>query len=725
MKRLIPLLLVFVLVLLACGPAAPAPGSGSLPSGERVTEPGTNLHPNPVETGMPQYGGTLTYGYAIPRSLDAHQKVGYGPTGTLPTFNQLVIFDIAYKDTVPETIIGDLADRWETSPDGTEITFHLHPGVKWHDGMPFTADDVVYSLDKMADPNRSAIADFFPAYRDAERLDDTTVKVHMKYASAGFLISLAAGESVIQAKHLAGTSDQSADFMIGTGPFILEEYLTRVHMKWKRNPDYFKKDKYGNQLPYLDGLKLLNISNAELNDALLGRRVDLKGPVTGAGTVSTYEYLKNGAPELLWQKRDDYVSEAIFFNLNHKPLDDLRVRRAMGLILDEESLIIGYCGDATFGVTDIGLLQRSYGLPAEEIRTLMGWDKTMEERVAEAQQLMAEAGYPNGFKLNMLSRGGAQTAQGATLVFAEALRKHLKIDAEVNGLASTEVAKRLDENNYDMYTVSLKVGLDPAQLAIFFASNSYANYAHYANPDMDTMLTELDRIIDPSERREAIWAIERTLLTDLPALPTGTFIANFLPYYPYIKNLRFTDMPYSNINRFEDVWIDRDIYQQVHGKPLSAATAPAMTPPPMTTPETAPVTTPEPPVTTPEQAPVTTPEPSSAPSQTAANSYDDPDWPVIWVKIDPAEGVSGGGTMITVTLKVPPGSFNEIIFINPVTGTRSSRRPAPAVADADGNVVLGPWEVHSAAAAGEATIELTCTKTDGTKIVVTHPYTLK
>jgi len=66
----------------------------------------------------------------------------------------------------------------------------------------------------------------------------------------------------------------------------------------------------------------------------------------------------------------------------------------------------------------------------------------------------------------------------------------------------------------------------------------------------------------------------------------------------------------------------------------------------------------------------------------------------------------------------------DITFINPSTGTRSARKPANVVADADGNAVLGPWAISVNAAAGEATIELTNTKTDGTKIVVTHPYTI-
>ena len=568
---LIAVVMVLAL-LLACGPAAsepsptpapePAPAPSPTPEPTPTPEAPSRAHltPTPVEESMPIYGGILKYGIHTVRSFDAHQKVGYGPTAALPTFNQLVMFDINYKECVPENIIGDLAESWEWSEDGKAITFKLRQGVKWHDGMPFTANDVVYSLDKMTDVNHSAIADLFPAYQSTEKLNDYTVRVHLKYPSAGFMIALAAGEAVIQPLHLAGTSDTSADFMVGTGPFILEEFLVRVHIKWKRNPDYWKKDQYGNQLPYLDGVIYYTAGGANTNEMLVGRRLDLRSPVTGAATVSTYEYLKDGALELLWQRREKDIGAAFFVNLKQKPMDDIRVRRALGLVLVAEDLIIGYCGDLRFGRPGQGLLPASFGLPEEEVAKLMGWDKPMAERIAEAQQLMAEAGYPDGFKLNILSPGVSQSHAGASLVFAEALRSHLNLDVEVNsGLGQNELFKCLDDDIHDLYCQNLRVGLDPIQLIPYFGTGSYSNHSHYANPELDKMLGELDRILDPDKRQEAIWEIERVLLTDLPALPTGCFIANLMPYYPHVKNIRWTDMSYSNVNRFEDVWIDESL----------------------------------------------------------------------------------------------------------------------------------------------------------------------
>jgi len=475
----------------------------------------------------------------------------------MPGFNQLVMFDIDYKECVPETIIGDLAENWETSEDGKTITFKLCQGVKWHDGMPFTADDVIFSLDKMNDVNRSAISDWFPAYESTEKVDDYTVKVHLKYPSASFMTTLAQGECQIQAIHLSGTDDQSTDFIVGTGPFIITEYLPQVHLKWKRNHDYWKKDKYGNQLPYLEGLVYYHIAD---NESIIGRRLDMKSTVGGAGTLDTYSALVKGAPELLWHRRDRTAGYPIFINTKHKPLDDIRVRRAIALVLKEDDLIVGFSGDVMFGITDVGVLYPDWGLPKEEIIKLIGWDKPYEERVAEAQRLMAEAGYPDGFKLNMMAAGsGTQSACGETLVLAEALRMKLKIDAEMySGTTQTALQQRLDQDNYDTYTHMLSI-MDPVQLKNYFGTNGYSNWSKYSNPELDTMLDELDQILDPDERREAIWAIERVLLTDLPVLPTGCFIPTYLCYYPQVKNLRWNGISYSSISRLEDVWLDESL----------------------------------------------------------------------------------------------------------------------------------------------------------------------
>lgn len=559
--------IVIVTLIAGCGratPTAPTAESTSAPetglaiqSSPLESGESAKLTPNPVETSMPQYGGSLRYGYYWIRSFDPHQRVGWGPQVTLPIFNQLVMFDINYRQTGPQTIIGDLAERWEISQDGTEIIFYLHQGINWHDGVPFTADDVIYSLDKMADPKRSVISSWFPAYEKTEKLDDYIVKVHLKYASAGFMLALAQGESEILPYHLNGTNDQSAEFLVGTGPFMIQELKLRVFIKYKRNPEYWKKDKYGNQLPYLDGLEYDIMDSVTANQAVISRQLDFKGPVTGASDADTYKILKNGAPELLWQRRDRYNGYPINLNTSKPPLNDVRVRRAIGLVMIPEDMVIGFSQDVAFGLPGVGLLHPSYGLPKDEVAKIMGWDKPYDERVAQAKQLLADAGYPDGLDLTFMTGGGNYA--NATLVLADELHKTLNINAQVESLAEAEYLKRIKNNDYMTWMYSVQVTEDVSQLATYFSSSGVSNWSHYSNPELDKLLAELDQVLDPTKRQEMIWRAERILLTDLPALPTGIFPPNLMPYYPYVKNLRWNYNSYSNICRLEDVWIDKSL----------------------------------------------------------------------------------------------------------------------------------------------------------------------
>jgi len=559
-KWLYLLTMVIVLTLFACSPAETTlPTEPETPTTPEVPPELAYLGVNPVEESMPIYGGTLTESVYYARDFDGHQKAGYGPLTQLPCFNQLVMFDMAYNGISLKTIIGDLAESWETSDDGMEITFKLHQGVKWHDGVPFTADDVVYSLDKMVDPLRSVIYNSYPAYESAEKIDDYTVKINLKYPSAGFMMALAGPYSQIQAKHLAGTDSQSIDFLVGTGPFIVTEIVTQVHTRWERNPDYWKYDQYGNQLPYLDAIYMFS-TVAEGDDLFISRRMDVRNLVVSGSTLETFNTLKNGAPEALYQRNVKTDSSAFFINMSKAPMNDIRVRRALALVMEEDNIIIGYSGDVIFGISGTGLLHPSIGLPPEEVAELMGWDKPIEERVAEAQSLLAEVGLPDDFRLEILAQRASAAPYaghpGASLVLADAFRRHLNIDANVSALPRLELQARLDENSYDIYCQSFTISDDPAQLAIYFASDAQADWSHYTNPELDSMMADLDRIIDPDIRQETIWAIERTLLTDLPALPTGIFPTRYMFYYPHVKNIRFQTQVYSNICRLEDVWID-------------------------------------------------------------------------------------------------------------------------------------------------------------------------
>ncbi len=164
-------------------------------------------------------------------------------------FNGLVRF--APGTASPETIEPDLAESWESSDDGLEWTFHLRDGVQCHHGYgELTAEDIVYSLERAADPNRSSFASDFDVFEKVEAVDDSTVKITLKNAVPsllGLVTNYHGGNIVCK----AAAEEMGEDFQkrpIGTGPFMFEEYVPQQNLKLAANPDYFRGK------PKLDGI---------------------------------------------------------------------------------------------------------------------------------------------------------------------------------------------------------------------------------------------------------------------------------------------------------------------------------------------------------------------------------------------------------------------------------------------------------------------------------------
>jgi ABC-type transport system substrate-binding protein len=209
----------------------------------------------------------------------------------------LVQVNPAYQEAVISNIVGDLAERWDISPDGTKYTFYLVKNAKWHDGKPFTADDVIYSLDKIMDTKAgSRMAGTLEAMKDYTKVDDYTVVMNTKYPSPGFLVNVANPYNVIQPKHMAGKDNKSTDFLVGTGPFKFKEYIPESSFSLVRNPDYFKKDKNGVQLPYLDGITIY-IMKAGGVDAFIAKKLDMVNPMQLVATKSDYDKIRASAPD--------------------------------------------------------------------------------------------------------------------------------------------------------------------------------------------------------------------------------------------------------------------------------------------------------------------------------------------------------------------------------------------------------------------------------------------
>ena len=252
-------------------------------------------------------------------------------------FNNLVMFDQHVKQDSQKSIVPDLATGWSWNEDGTEVTFPLRQGVRWHDGKPFTAADVVCTWDLLMEKSPEKLR-FNPRKSFYKNLDQVTAKgdyevtFHLKRPQPAFLMLLASGFSAIYPCGVPPA--QMRQHPIGTGPFKFIEFKPNEDIKVARNPDYWKPD-----LPYLDGLEYKIIRNpATAVLAFVSGQVDMTFPFNL--TIPLLKDVQNQVPQAICEVTPSGgVNRHVLVNRTAPPFGNLDLRRAMALSIDRKAFI--------------------------------------------------------------------------------------------------------------------------------------------------------------------------------------------------------------------------------------------------------------------------------------------------------------------------------------------------------------------------------------------------
>jgi peptide/nickel transport system substrate-binding protein len=249
-------------------------------------------------------------------------------------FNNLAIYDQNVKQNSLKTIVPDLATSWSTNEDGTQLTFKLRDGVKWHGGKPFTAKDVVCTWDlllgKSQDKLRTNPRKIW--YHNVEQVTtngNTEAVFHLKRPQPALIALLASGYSPIYPCHVPPRDMRTRP--IGTGPFKFLEFKPNERITVTRNPDYWKQGR-----PYLDGIEYTIIPNR--STAMLAfeaGKFDLTFP--DEVTIPLLKEVKSQAPNAICEVRPTNVSTNLIVNRDKPPFDNSDLRRALALALDRKS----------------------------------------------------------------------------------------------------------------------------------------------------------------------------------------------------------------------------------------------------------------------------------------------------------------------------------------------------------------------------------------------------
>ena len=456
-------------------------------------------------------------------------------TGRINTLNFLEAYDTDQLDVV--SMVGDclvtfgpklnevprLAQSWEISKDHMKLVFHLRKGVKFHDGVPFTADDVLYTYRKSLDPSvlYGTYRQNFAPIKDVTKTDDYTVVVTFKEPAANPLSSFE--DFFILPKHIYDTrkysfKDNPANVKpIGTGPYILEEWEKNVQIVLRANPDYFAGR------PHLDKIIFKIIDrNAMTFDMLMNGELDLT-------PISTVEWkYRTNSPEFksTFQKRKYYILAFFFCGWNEQnPFFKSRdVRQAMAYLADRE----------TFNQNNFFGQYRIAASPVHPESPFFNKDvKPLPFDPQKAVSLLENAGIKdrNGDGIREDNDGtpftftflvGSTDERGER--FAEFYQSTLSsygIKMKIKPVDDANFQELTNSGKYDAYFRGWVTGADPDFLFSIFRTpdgKESFNDIKYSNPELDHLLDLTDKELNADARKNLFMRIQDIIHEDQPYL---------------------------------------------------------------------------------------------------------------------------------------------------------------------------------------------------------------
>jgi peptide/nickel transport system substrate-binding protein len=427
---------------------------------------------------------------------------------------------------------GQLAERWDVSEDGLTYTFVLRRNVRWHDGRPFTADDVVFTAETALNernnsPNRRYYLVRGQPVR-VEKVDAYTVRFVLPSPSALFVFNMSQWNMIVPKHLLEGRPLATADFNakpVGTGPFRFAELQDKQFIRMTANPEYYMGR------PKLDTWidRALGDQNAALAAFAKGE-VDFIG-VNSRDAIDTARRLPN-------TRIYSYNAGWIFsFNMNLKAgfFGDVRVRRAMAHALDREQLAKAIAGDVPVAWSLIG--------PPTSWAYNPNVPKYAKE-VTRARELLSEAGFrpgPSGImqkdgrplKFTVLIQSGATDSDPET--YAVAMKQEFKaigVDMDIQRLDRPTLEKRLfEEKNYEAYIWWNGYSFEPDPAFYWHSASAINNYTH---PELDLLIDQAASTSSRDARKRFLDAISMKVARDVAFIPLY-YYSGFYATRPNIK----------------------------------------------------------------------------------------------------------------------------------------------------------------------------------------------
>lgn len=499
----------------------------------------------------PHYGGVMRVAIqGDPPSFDMHQESTFLvmiPFGNV--YNTLIKF---HPHNFPE-IVGDLAESWSGSDDGMTYTFNLRKGVKFHDGTDLTSADAKASWDKIVFPPKGVVStrrNVYNMIKSIEAPDAYTIVFHLNYPSASFIPLVALGYNFIYSK---AKLDEDPNWYKknanGTGPFMLKKIVRGSYTEMERNPNYWKKG-----LPYLDGIKYFMIKDlsARAKSVRTGR-TDTE--LRGFPPAEVEAMQKQLGDQIVVRYPRIQTHWGVSFNPREKPFDDERVRQALSLAVDRYDM--AQVLKPLSGLDTVGSYYHPdspFAISQEELQTFPGFGKDRQANVAEAKRLLAEAGYPDGFKAVLMNRAIKLPYIDLGVYIVSAWKK-IGVDAEHQLQESATWSKNRREGNFSVLIDPYGgpgTG-DPDYILQKFLTGGSSNYNKMSDPVVDALFEKQKVELDEQKRIELNREVQRRVLSKMYFMP-GLWWTRIEVRTARIKNYEPMHSHHMN-RRMEDVWL--------------------------------------------------------------------------------------------------------------------------------------------------------------------------
>lgn len=531
MKK-ISLLLIFCLLLttlVGCGgeeaPAAPADSGAETPAEAPAQTPAEPVVTGNFNDGYPD--NVLRLG--LQGELETADVQLTTADYTIPMNIYDCLFEVQPMDDGSSEIVGNLAKDYTVSDDGLVYTVNLREGVKFHNGEVFTSDDVLYTVDRMLDPERLArnsdsmsMLKGFDAVVEGSLptiegegiviLDDNTLEFHLSNPFSPFLANLCVPGFSIYNREAGDAADEAGggidnsqfgvlpEYTIGTGAFILKDWVLNDHIYLETNQEYWKGPSK------LDGVLFRIIPDNETR-----RMMFESGELDEFDLDDAREQIPYYMESKEWEDNVIIGNRVgtFYYHINQsiEPFDNLLVRKAMQHAIDKEAIletVYGGAGEPASGILAPGMMGYNADLPK------------IEYDPERTKELLAEAGYPDGFEMVI-----SQTTDSPnTLALNEIIQDQLAQFGIIVEIDQMDEASWYDVRRtgaLPMYTTSWSADFndpDNFMYTFFTPANSVNRSFNYSNTEAMARVEAARYMLDHEARMKEYQDLEKLIIQD-------------------------------------------------------------------------------------------------------------------------------------------------------------------------------------------------------------------